>query len=60
MDAGEGTGVGRRRGMRHGDAHVAEPVVVVDVVVVEPGAGAGFPFEAAEHAEFCCAAAGGC
>lgn len=44
-------------GVRHGNAHVAEPVVVVYVFVVEPGAGASFPFEAAEHAEFSCAAA---
>lgn len=60
VDAGEGAGWWWWGwGARDGDAHVAQPVVVLDVVVVEPGAGAGFPFEAAEHAEFGCAAAGG-
>lgn len=62
VDAGEGAGWWWwwwGWGVRDGDAHVAQPVVVLDVVVVEPGAGAGFPFEAAEHAEFGCAAAGG-
>ena len=39
-------------------SHIVEAVVVVQTVVVEPGALASLPFGSTEHAELRCAAAG--